>query len=174
MLLTVRQPDSGVFLQELKKLGIEMLVAKPAARANAEHNGSKNAIMRPGSKLSASSLYASSSSGASVLPVVSRVTQLAQDATVACEVCGDQTMERLISAAGFRLKGGGWYETDFKSDKRRNVASDGTGTSSGGKSDDGGAGSSDSGSTKASDGGAAKSSDSGSSTGSSAASTSAA
>ncbi|MCK5771023.1 zinc ribbon domain-containing protein [Algiphilus sp.] len=93
---------------------------------------------------------------------------------VACEVCGDQTMERLISAAGFRLKGGGWYETDFKSDKRRNVASDGTGTSSGGKSDDGGAGSSDSGSTKASDGGAAKSSDSGSSTGSSAASTSAA
>lgn len=43
---------------------------------------------------------------------------------VVCEACSAGAMQRLVSAAGFRLKGGGWYETDFKSDKRRNVAGD--------------------------------------------------
>jgi putative FmdB family regulatory protein len=45
-----------------------------------------------------------------------------------CPECGRQTLKRLISAPVFRLKGGGWYETDFKSDKesKRNlVESDG-------------------------------------------------
>jgi predicted nucleic acid-binding Zn ribbon protein len=37
-----------------------------------------------------------------------------------------------ISAAGFRLKGGGWYETDFKSgDKKKNLAGE---SSAGGSS----------------------------------------
>ena len=33
-------------------------------------------------------------------------------------------MKRLVSAPVFRLKGGGWYETDFKSDQegKRNLA----------------------------------------------------
>jgi putative FmdB family regulatory protein len=31
-----------------------------------------------------------------------------------CPVCGKPELKKLISAAGFRLKGGGWYETDFK------------------------------------------------------------
>jgi len=48
-----------------------------------------------------------------------------------CPVCGKPALEKLISAAGFRLKGGGWYETDFKSGDKRNIASD---TSSGGSS----------------------------------------
>jgi putative FmdB family regulatory protein len=41
-----------------------------------------------------------------------------------CPECGKQTLKRLISAPVFRLKGGGWYETDFKSDKenKRNLA----------------------------------------------------
>lgn len=40
-----------------------------------------------------------------------------------CPKCHQDTLKRLISAAGFRLKGGGWYETDFKdSDKKRNLA----------------------------------------------------
>lgn len=47
---------------------------------------------------------------------------------VLCDACDGETMQRLVSAAGFRLKGGGWYETDFKSDKRRNVAGDSDGT----------------------------------------------
>ena len=35
-----------------------------------------------------------------------------------CPSCKKQTMKRLVSAPVFRLKGGGWYETDFKSDRR--------------------------------------------------------
>ena len=31
-----------------------------------------------------------------------------------CPNCGQPALKKLISAAGFRLKGGGWYETDFK------------------------------------------------------------
>ena len=39
-----------------------------------------------------------------------------------CPECGQPALHKLISAAGFRLKGSGWYETDFKSGKKRNVA----------------------------------------------------
>ena len=41
-----------------------------------------------------------------------------------CPACGKNKLSRLISAPVFRLKGGGWYETDFKSDKeaKRNLA----------------------------------------------------
>ena len=40
-----------------------------------------------------------------------------------CPACGKARLKRLISAPVFRLKGGGWYETDFKSDKeaKRNL-----------------------------------------------------
>ena len=43
---------------------------------------------------------------------------------VKCPSCGKRTMQKLISAPVFRLKGSGWYETDFKSDKegKRNLA----------------------------------------------------
>jgi putative FmdB family regulatory protein len=41
---------------------------------------------------------------------------------VECPACGAQALKRKLSAPSFRLKGGGWYETDFKSDKRRNIA----------------------------------------------------
>jgi putative FmdB family regulatory protein len=41
----------------------------------------------------------------------------------ACPECNKRRLERLMSAPAFRLKGGGWYETDFKSDgeKKRNL-----------------------------------------------------
>ena len=40
-----------------------------------------------------------------------------------CPECGRMQLQRLISAPSFRLKGDGWYETDFKSDKenKRNI-----------------------------------------------------
>ena len=41
---------------------------------------------------------------------------------LACEECGAKPLSRQVSAAGFRLSGGGWYETDFKSDKKKNLA----------------------------------------------------
>ena len=41
-----------------------------------------------------------------------------------CPACGRATLKRLVSAPVFRLKGAGWYETDFKGDKeaKRNIA----------------------------------------------------
>ncbi len=45
---------------------------------------------------------------------------------VTCSECGRETLVKKISAAGFRLKGGGWYETDFKSSKQKNLAGDRT------------------------------------------------
>ncbi|MCL2296942.1 MAG: zinc ribbon domain-containing protein [Proteobacteria bacterium] len=33
----------------------------------------------------------------------------------ACPACGKATLSKLVSAAGFQLKGSGWYATDFKS-----------------------------------------------------------
>ena len=41
-----------------------------------------------------------------------------------CPECGKNSLTRLMSAPVFRLKGGGWYETDFKSEqeKKRNLA----------------------------------------------------
>jgi putative FmdB family regulatory protein len=40
-----------------------------------------------------------------------------------CPSCGRSTFKKLVSAPVFRLKGSGWYETDFKSDKegKRNL-----------------------------------------------------
>lgn len=41
-----------------------------------------------------------------------------------CPECGKPRLKRLLSAPMFLLKGSGWYETDFKTDKetRRNLA----------------------------------------------------
>ena len=38
-----------------------------------------------------------------------------------CPACGRPALKKLISAAGFRLKGGGWYETDFKQGNKKNL-----------------------------------------------------
>jgi len=40
---------------------------------------------------------------------------------VDCPECDKNTLRRLISAPNFRLKGEGWYETDFKKENRKNV-----------------------------------------------------
>lgn len=45
-----------------------------------------------------------------------------------CPVCGKLKLTRQVSAAGFRLKGAGWYETDFKSDNKKNLAGDSEGS----------------------------------------------
>ncbi len=36
-----------------------------------------------------------------------------------CPVCGSSNYTKLISAAGFQLKGSGWYVTDFKNNKAK-------------------------------------------------------
>ena len=40
-----------------------------------------------------------------------------------CLKCGEESLTKLISAPSFRLKGGGWYETDFKTGKKKNLVS---------------------------------------------------
>jgi len=42
-----------------------------------------------------------------------------------CPQCHEETFSKKISAAGFRLSGTGWYETDFKTGKKKNLAGDG-------------------------------------------------
>jgi putative FmdB family regulatory protein len=52
------------------------------------------------------------------------VMQKISDAPLSrCPSCGKRRLKKLVSAPVFRLKGSGWYETDFKSDKesKRNL-----------------------------------------------------
>lgn len=62
------------------------------------------------------------------------IQKVSEDALITCPVCEQDALKKKISAAGFRLKGGGWYETDFKSGKKRNVAGEDSGGSSSGSS----------------------------------------
>ena len=54
-----------------------------------------------------------------------------------CPECGRPSLQKLVSAAGFRLKGGGWYVTDFKdSGKKKSGSAPQSGTAAEGKSSD--------------------------------------
>ena len=39
-----------------------------------------------------------------------------------CSKGNAKSLKKLISAPSFRLKGGGWYETDFKTGKKKNIS----------------------------------------------------
>lgn len=51
-----------------------------------------------------------------------------------CPECGEDALKKIISASAFRLKGGGWYETDFKRGNKKNIAdkAESSGCASGG------------------------------------------
>lgn len=55
---------------------------------------------------------------------VEKLQRISDAPLTTCPECGAEALKRLVSAAGFRLKGGGWYETDFKKDGKRNLAGD--------------------------------------------------
>lgn len=60
------------------------------------------------------------------------IQKISEEPLKFCPECGLPELNKLVSAAGFRLKGGGWYETDFKSgDKKKNLAGDHESSSSG-------------------------------------------
>ncbi|WP_017938727.1 FmdB family zinc ribbon protein [Zestomonas thermotolerans] len=42
---------------------------------------------------------------------------------VDCPACQAPELTKMLSLPGFRLKGGGWYETDFKTGAKKNLAS---------------------------------------------------
>ena len=50
--------------------------------------------------------------------------KISDEPLVHCPTCGEPQLKRQLSAPRFRLKGSGWYETDFKGkgDKKRNLA----------------------------------------------------
>ncbi len=53
---------------------------------------------------------------------------------VDCPGCEEPELVKLVSAAGFRLKGSGWYETDFKGSSRKKDTEAAESKSSGGHS----------------------------------------
>ena len=59
--------------------------------------------------------------------------KISDDALTICPACDKPNLVKLISAASFRLKGSGWYETDFKTGNKKQLAES---ESSGSKSTD--------------------------------------
>ncbi|MBT8069827.1 MAG: zinc ribbon domain-containing protein [Xanthomonadales bacterium] len=59
-----------------------------------------------------------------------KLQKMSEGDLVDCPECERPELKRLVSAAAFRLKGSGWYETDFKKDNKRNLA-DSSGKDSG-------------------------------------------
>lgn len=51
--------------------------------------------------------------------------KLSEPALVTCPSCKQDSLTKLISAAGFQLKGTGWYATDFRSSGAKPAAKDG-------------------------------------------------
>jgi len=71
--------------------------------------------------------------------VLEKLQKLSDPVLVECPECGNYTLVKLVSAPSFRLKGSGWYETDFKTGKKKNGAGeDSSGGSSGGSSGESG------------------------------------
>lgn len=54
-----------------------------------------------------------------------KLQKLSDDPLVECPQCHTPSLHKLISAAGFRLAGKGWYETDFKTGNRKNIKHEG-------------------------------------------------
>ena len=49
--------------------------------------------------------------------------KMSDDPVASCPACGSDDYIKLISAAGFQLKGSGWYVTDFKDNNKKPDAS---------------------------------------------------
>ena len=61
------------------------------------------------------------------------IQQFSDDPLKECPECKKETLRKLVSAAAFKLKGSGWYETDFKDKKPQKK--DAPGKDGGGKED---------------------------------------
>lgn len=57
-----------------------------------------------------------------------RLQKLSDPDPETCPECGKAQVKRALTAASFRLKGAGWYETDFKGEqeKKRNLVESAT------------------------------------------------
>ncbi len=50
--------------------------------------------------------------------------KISDEPKVECPACGESALKKKVSAVAFRLKGSGWYETDFKTGDKKNLAGD--------------------------------------------------
>ena len=50
-----------------------------------------------------------------------KLQRMSDPALTDCPDCNESELQRLVSAAAFRLKGSGWYETDFKKGSKKNL-----------------------------------------------------
>jgi putative FmdB family regulatory protein len=62
-----------------------------------------------------------------------RLQKLSDADPTTCPECAQESVTRQLTAPSFRLAGGGWYETDFKKDGKRNLAEKGDGGSGSGE-----------------------------------------
>jgi len=47
-----------------------------------------------------------------------KLQKMSDDLLKDCPECGQSALTKLVSASSFKLKGSGWYETDFKNNKK--------------------------------------------------------
>ena len=59
--------------------------------------------------------------------------KLSDPVLTVCPECGKQTFCKMLSAAGFQLKGSGWYATDFRNSGAKPAAKPDATTASGAK-----------------------------------------
>ena len=54
--------------------------------------------------------------------IFDELQKISDDPLKDCPECKEGQLKKLVSAPKFRLKGAGWYETDFKTGTKRNIA----------------------------------------------------
>ncbi len=52
-----------------------------------------------------------------------KLQKISDDPVKICPECGNSAVKQLVSAAGFQLRGSGWYVTDFKTDVKKDASS---------------------------------------------------
>ena len=52
------------------------------------------------------------------------IQKISDDPLLLCPNCDKKGLKKQVTAPSFRLKGSGWYETDFKTGKKKNLSDD--------------------------------------------------
>ena len=66
------------------------------------------------------------------------IQKFSDDPLTSCPACNEEALKKKVSAPSFRLSGGGWYETDFKTGKQKNLAGEANQTDGAAKATEGG------------------------------------
>ena len=66
------------------------------------------------------------------------IQKFSDDPLTSCPACNEEALKKKVSAPSFRLSGGGWYETDFKTGNQKNLAGEASQTDSPAKASESG------------------------------------